>query len=77
MTKTIDFEGVKVKYDDAELNKWSTQKQLTTYEGQFPALDRILCGKSDEVAEKLGDSMEAMQQLLQRIVAISGNTGKN
>lgn len=77
MVKKIDFEGIKVEYDDSELSKWSTQKQLTSYDTQFQALDRILCGKSDAIAEKLGDSMETMMQLIQRIVEISGNIAKN
>lgn len=77
MTKTISFEGIEVEYDDSQLNKWSIQKQLTTLDGQFVALDRIFCGKSDEIAEKLGDDMGQMMSLLQRVVAVNGNAGKN
>lgn len=77
MTKKIKFNDINVEYDDSQLNKWSVQKQLTTIDGQFSAMDKILCGKSDEIAEKLGDSMEEMTELLQRIVAINGNTAKN
>ncbi len=77
MTKTIDFDGATIEYDDAKLNSWSVQKRLVTAAGQFEAMDEILCGKSDEVAQRLGDSMERMTELLSRIVAINGNAGKN
>ncbi len=77
MVKKINFDGIDIKYDDAQLNKWSVQKDLTRFDKQFDALDRILCGKSDEVAEKLGDDMDKIMELLQRITATSGNAGKN
>lgn len=77
MVKTIEFDGEAVEYDDSQLNRWSVQKKLIDPAGQFEALDEILCGKSDEVAQRLGDSMERMTELLSRIVAINGNAGKN
>lgn len=78
MSKTINYEGVKVTYDDSAINKWSICKKLA-FGGKetLDAIDTILCGKSDEVAEKLGDDISKMNDLLERIVTISGNAGKN
>lgn len=77
MSKTITYKGHKIKYDDAEVHKWSTLRQLSSPDGQFDAIDRILCGKADEVAEKLGDDFEEMMGLLGQISAVEGNAGKN
>lgn len=77
MTKRITFEGVEVEYDDSQLNKWSVMKQLVTVDGQFVAMDKILCGKSDAIAEALGDDITKMSELISHIGAANGNTGKN
>ena len=77
MTKTINFEGYEVEYDDSAVHSWSVQRGLTDPSRQFDAFDRILCGKADDVAERLGDSVERMTDLLQRIATIEGNTAKN
>lgn len=77
MVKSLNFDGIEVEYDDSQLNKWSVQKQLATAGGQFEAMDKILCGKSDEVAEKLGDEAPRMTELLQRIATVENLTAKN
>lgn len=73
----ISYEGVDVAYDPSQLERWSVVKALSSPTTMFGALDAILCGRSDEVAEALGDSMEAMEGLLERIVAASGAAAKN
>ena len=77
MTKTNNYEGVVVQYDDVALHKWSVMKQLASGTGTFDAFDKILCGKADEVAEKLGDSVDKMSDLVNRIATIEGNAAKN
>lgn len=77
MTKTIDFEGLAVQYDDSQLNRWSVLKKLSDPTKSFGAIDLILCGRSDEVAEALGDDFGRMTKLLEAITAIEGNAGKN
>lgn len=77
MSKTISFNGKKIKYDEAEIHKWSTMKELASGTGTFDAIDRILCGKSDEVAQSLGDDVSAMHELIDKIATVEGNAGKN
>ena len=76
MIKKIKFEGIEVKYDDSALGKWSVMRDLASGTNTFSAYDTILCGKADQVAEKLGDSMDAMTKLLEQITTVSG-TAKN
>lgn len=78
MVKTIKYqpengEEISVKYDNSALHKWSVMKALSSGSNTFQAWDKILCGKSDEVAEKLGDSMDEMQELLNRITLIESD----
>lgn len=82
---TIKLDGVTVEYDANALKRWSVQKKIArslsdpqkgAYEA-YEAYDVILCGKSDEVAEKLGDDGEKMAELVQRIVAVVGGDAKN
>ncbi len=68
--KTITHEGVKVAYDPAAFKSWRFMKSLNSRDTQFEAIDILLCGKSDEVAEKLGDSIDAMTSLLTAITAL-------
>lgn len=77
MIKKINFEGVEIEYDDSALHKWSVMKAFASGTGTFDAWDQILCGKSDEVAAKLDDSLDKMNEVIQRITAIEGNAGKN
>lgn len=72
MIKKIDYNGHTVEYDDGALHKWSVMKALASGTGTFDAWDKILCGKSDEVAAMLDDDMDAMQDLLQRISLVEG-----
>ena len=77
MAHTIEFEGIEVEYDPKKLNSWKVQKMIAKGgEGPFDALDVILCGKSDEVAEQLGDDASKMTELVNMLVALSP-TAKN
>ena len=70
------FKGVEVSYDHKMLHKWSIQKALTGAKGPqefFEAIDKVLCGRSDEVAEALGDDTDAMGELMSELVAIDPN----
>lgn len=69
-TKTVEFEGVKVAYDPTVFKSWKFLKTLNRRETQFDALDLLLLGKSDEIAEQLGDSFDSMTKLLTMITAL-------
>lgn len=67
------FEGQTISYDAKALHSWRVQKQLTLGgAGAYDAVDAILCGKSDEVAELLGDDADKMVELLSALGAITG-----
>lgn len=76
----IDFEGTKFEYDASSLTKYSVTKALTMpndAEKFYAALDKIFVGKADEVAEKLDDSFEKMQELIAAIYEKLGGEAKN
>lgn len=77
VVKVINFDGVEIEYEDSLFHRWSFLKGLHESSRQFSCMDELLCGKSDQVAEKLGDDMDRMTALLERIATIEGNTGKN
>ncbi len=65
---TIEYGGKKIKYDAAAVKSWKMQRKLAAGgAGMFEALDVILLGKADEIAEVLGDSVEEMTSLLTAI----------
>lgn len=67
-TATVDFNGKKIKYDKTAVKSFKVQRALATPgPGMFDAVDRILLGKSEEVAETLGDDMQEMTALLTAI----------
>lgn len=67
-TATVDFNGQKIKYNKSAIKSWKTQRALATPgPGMYEAVDTILLGKADEVAEALGDDMEEMTALLTAI----------
>lgn len=73
MAHTHTFRGVEVPYDFKALHRWSVQKALTGAKGPAPffdAIDQVLCGKSDEVAEALGDDTDVMGELMSELVAL-------
>lgn len=74
MIKMIKYEDVTVEYEDSFFGSWKFMKELSSGINTFGALDKLLCGKSDEIAEALDDSMEKMNDLLERISLIEGKS---
>lgn len=68
--KTITHEGVKVAYDPSAFKSWRFIRALNNRDTQFDAIDILLCGKADEIAEQLGDSLDSMTSLLTAITAL-------
>lgn len=67
------FRGLEVEYDYKAIHKWSVQKALTGAKGpqaMFDGIDEILCGRSDEYAEQLGDEAEAMTELVSELMSL-------
>lgn len=77
--RTIKFRGHEIEYDERSLKSWKLQRQIASAgtAAAFDAADAILVGKADEVAELLGDDVDAMGDLLQAIVTEIGGTAKN
>lgn len=77
--RTIKFRGHEIQYDERSLKSWKLQRQIASAgnAAAFDAADVILMGKADEVAELLGDDIDAMGELLQEIVVELGGTAKN
>lgn len=68
----IQFEGHTIKYDSKAVHSWKWQKVLAKGgSGAYDAVDAILCGKSDEVAELFEDDADKMMQLLTAIGSVS------
>lgn len=68
---TITYEGVKVEYDAQAIRSWPVQKKVAKggYDA-FEAIDMILCGKSDEVAEKFDNDTDRMAGLITAISSL-------
>lgn len=68
--RKIKFNGVAVEYDERCLRSWKWQKELAvgTDVKRFEAIEALLLGKDVEVAEQIGDDMEAMGELIAAIV---------
>lgn len=70
--ETLSFEGIEVEYNPSALNSWKVQKLIAQGGiATFEALDIILCGKADEIAEKLGDDMGKMVELAQALSVLA------
>lgn len=71
----ITFEGHEIAYDEKKLHSWKVQKQLAKGGADaYDAVDAILCGKSDEVADLLGDDADKMADLLVMLGSLSGES---
>lgn len=69
---TLSFEGIEVEYNPSALTSWKVQKKIAQGGfATFEALDIILCGKADEVAEQLGDDIGKMVELAQALSVLS------
>lgn len=72
---TISFEGHDITYDAKALKSWKVQKKLARGGADaYDAVDIILCGKSDDVAEMLGDDADKMTSLLVMLGSLSGDS---
>ena len=73
--KTIDFNGHEIVYDETVIDKWSWQHRVTGACGVtelYRAMDELF-GACDAVAQEIGDSTEAMGELLQKIAEENGD----
>lgn len=76
--KTIHFKKKTFTYDGDALMSWRVQRLIAQGgSGSFDAIDAILCGKADEVAEALGGGIDEMAELVTAIVALEGGKAKN
>lgn len=68
---TIEYGGVTVEYDAAQVKSFKNTRALAHYEkdpdGFFEAVDRILCGKANDVADAVGDDMTTMADLVAKV----------
>ena len=78
--KTIEFRGYEIEYNEKVFKSWKFQRQYASLEGpaqMFATYDAVLDGKADEVAELLGDDVDAMGDLLAAITADIDGEAKN
>ena len=68
--RTIEYNGIKVEYDESLVHKWKWQKKLASGNGAagISAIEELLLGKDEEVADALGGDMEAMGELVAAII---------
>ncbi len=67
--KSIEYQGVTVEYDERCVKSWKWQKKLASGEMSkiMKAVEELLCGKDEEVADAIGDDIDTMQDLLAAI----------
>ena len=72
--RKIEFNGVAVEYDERCLRSWKWQKAIAvgTDAKRIEAIETLLLGKDEEVADKIGDDMEVMGELIAAIVEDNG-----
>lgn len=72
--RTIEFNGVKVDYDESILNSWKWQKRLSSGNpaAGVAAVEELLLGKDDEVADAIGDDVTTMAELVSAIMEANG-----
>ena len=91
--RTIEFNGIEVEYDERCNLSWKWQRAVSSGDGArlARAIDRLLLGKSDEVAMRLSgvedggdddldvldDAMQPMVELLGAINEDMGRAAKN
>jgi hypothetical protein len=76
--RTIEFNGVSVEYDERLVHSWKWQKRLAKSDGMagLLAVEELLLGKDEEVAEAIGDDVETMGKLVASIID-ENNKAKN
>ena len=72
--KTIAFKGVKIEYDEKLIHSWKWQKKLAKGDGMagMLAVEELLLGKDEEVADAIGDDIETMGELVAAIMEENG-----
>ena len=87
--RTTEFKGHEITYDDTVTKSWKWQKAVASGDlaRSVNAIDRLLCGRSDEYADMLSGnepgtdeldaSMDDMTELVQAIMEELGGTAKN
>ena len=77
--KSSDYKGTTVEYDESRLTSWRWQRAVASGDTSraFEAFDELLGGRSDAVAEELGDSIDAMQDLILQIMGAEKANAKN
>ena len=76
--RTIEFRGITVEYDEKCIRSWKWNKALACGDDKrgTAAIERLLLGKDEEVADALGDDIDVMGELIGEIVNTS-RTAKN
>lgn len=77
--KTIKFQGHEIVYDERKLRSWKVQRMIASNgaAGAFDAIDAVLCGRADEVAELLDDDIDLIGEMLNAILDAEGGMAKN
>lgn len=87
--RTIEFKGHEFEYDETCTKSWKWQRAVASGDvaRSVGAIDRLLCGRSDEYADvlsgneggsdELDESMDDMTELVQAIMEQLGGTSKN
>lgn len=74
MASTV-FNGIEVEYDEKCVKSYKWQKRVA--KGDPFALETLLLGKDEEVADQLGDDVDVMTELIQAITEDIGGKAKN
>lgn len=76
--KSVKFHDHEIEYSSEAVHGWSVQRRIARGGSDaFDAIDVILGGKADEVADMLGGSMEVMGELVTAIAEAEGADAKN
>lgn len=76
--KSVKFEGHEIEYSSTAVHSWSVQRRIARGGSDgFDAVDAILGGKADEVAELIGGSIEDIARLMEAISEAEGADAKN
>lgn len=84
--RTIEFEGVKVGYDERCIMSYKWQKAANSGDNArtMDAIERLFMGRDEEYADALSDSgdemdnaMDKMGQLMRAVVEDMGRVAKN
>ncbi len=71
--KTLEFRGVTVEYDETCIKSWKWHKALASGDEAriIKGIERLFCGKDEEVADALGDDFDVMGELIAEVTKAS------